>query len=295
MPLSIPSSFPSPFFTAVVPNRIPTNGDTTIEIQGSYFIPEMAVASNGFTTNRVIFDSDNKIFVDITVPEILGKFNLTLDNGAAITIEEAFEVIIKPWTDLRSGSGETLDVGTDVILSADGLTFNRDSNGVYFTIAQQWRSIANFEKYKFTRGSGTNVEILFNNAFRTTYMIGIGKNPRDTSANPQFYQVEYVAYFLSNSTLVATYGAITQQTYGITIPTGGYLKLKFTNDVVAGSAWFLFRVAPTTEDNWDDESELLVSSTIESVFQLSGAELFPVILPSSETSPDNYIVAFRFT
>ena len=279
--------YPAPYVAKVLPKKLQANSTGEIEIEGSFFTPQITLeSSSGVTVDSVRFISDNKITANITTSGI-GTKDLTLNNGLETIVSSAISVVDAPWIDLRE-NGETLTVGSDLILGS-GIQAIRNASGMYFQGARLWRSSAAFEKYKFARGDSKSIEIIFNNA-GVSYMVGVGKNPRNISSSAQYYEAELVLYFSGNR-FNSLFGDRSSFSYQRTLAPGGGLKVKFTDDVKVGSEFFLYQLDSTNPSDWDDESNLVVSDFITSQFRLAGEEIFPFIIPVN--NPNNYITALR--
>ncbi|MDJ0715744.1 MAG: hypothetical protein QNJ54_16185 [Prochloraceae cyanobacterium] len=307
--------FPAPYFSQISTPKIANNINSTLEIEGSFFTPNMTVQSGAFSINSFDFISDNKVILNVSTTSILGQYNILFNNGTQTTATNAIEIVeLGEWIDLRSG-GTPLDLTADVtttgvaqeiIRTSQGMTLVR--NNVNFPQNSLAESLA-FEKYKFKKGNNTTVEIVFYNypgeAIGLNYMVGLGKNPRNLNSTTQFFETELVLYF-DPPDFIGFYGDRTFSSFGsinnITTTYPGYLKVKFTNDLNTEGRdvgqFFLYSL-PTVEDeaDWNDESNLISSGFIFSLgggFAFSGEELFPILLPKSGAQ-NNVITAFRLT
>ena len=279
--------YPAPYVAKVLPKKLQANSLGEIEIEGSFFTPQITLESSaGVTIDSIRFVSDNKITANITTSGI-GTKDLTLSNGLQTIVSSALEVVDAPWIDLRE-NGEILAVGTDLVVG-NSIQVIRNASGMYFQGARLWRSSAAFEKYKFVRGDSKSIEIIFNNA-GVSYMVGVGKNPRNINSSAQYYEAELVLYFSGNR-FNSLFGDRSSFSYQRNLASGGGLKVKFTDDVKVGSEFFLYQLDSTNPIDWDDESNLVVSDSITSQFRLVGEEIFPFIIPVN--NPNNYITALR--
>lgn len=270
------------------------NQNLIVEIEGSYFTPDMTIASDGLTVHNFTFLNDNKIRVDATSINTRGKFDLILNNGQETVIPEAIAVQSAPWVDLRKGSDESFIIGSDLVLSKNVVSISNDADsgrpGMWFRDSKPWKSSAAFEKYKFTRGENKTIEIIFNN-YDKKFMIGVGKNPRNINASSQFYQAELLLYFEKDHIFKGLYGNRNRKDYNTQLDADGWLKVKFTDDVVRGSKWYLYKLDSIEDTNWSDQSNLIISGEVDDRFKLQGEELFPIMLP--DFSWNNYITALR--
>lgn len=278
----------------IVRPRFEVNQNKLIEVEGRHFTPEMSVTSNGLTINSFQYISENKIIINANSLQLTGEFDLNFNNGLQTTLSNAVVVQDSPWIDLRKGSGESFEIGVDLVVTNNviPITNTEASNrpGMWFKNAKTWRSAAAFEKYKFTRGNRRTVEIIFNN-YNRKYMIGIGKNPRKINASNQFYQAELLFYFRDNYRFFGLYGNRNKKAYNLDLEEGGALKAKFTDDITLGSKWFLYKLNSVEFEEWNDESQLIITGEVDDRFKLEGEELFPIMLPQYDWN--NYITAFR--
>ncbi len=282
---SVESSYPAPRVSKVLPPKIATNQFTTVDIYGSFFTPNMTLtASEDLAIQPFQFISDNQIRVTLNGSRT-GLFEMRFNNGKEFIYDGAISVIDNPWIDLRSGNSE-INLTTDIVLS-NNLQVERKSEGIAYKRVRAWRTAAAFERFKFTRGNLASLEIIFNNT-NTGQMIGVGKNPRNVNSSAQYYEAEIVAY-IQNFQLYSIYGNRTRIDYRKPLDRGvSYLKLKFTDDIVSGSNWYLYGL---NSDNWDDESYLIFTDKVSNRFELTGAELFPIVIPRGDSNL--YTVALR--
>ncbi|MDJ0715746.1 MAG: hypothetical protein QNJ54_16195 [Prochloraceae cyanobacterium] len=270
------------------------NQTKTLEIEGSFFTPNMIVESEGLTVDNLQFINENKIILTATSLQETGEFDLKFNNGFETIVTSAILIENAPWVDLRHGSGETFEVGVDLVVSKDVIPITNvpqnNRPGMWFKNAKTWKSSAAFEKYRFVRGTNKTVEIIFNN-YHKKYAIGIGKNPRNINASSQFYQAEVVLYFKNNHVFYGLYGDRNRQNLQRELDKDGWLKVKFTDDVTEGSKWYLYKLDSIEDTNWGDESNLIVSGEIDDRFKLEGEELFPFIIPQYDWN--NYVTALR--
>ena len=87
------------------------------------------------------------------------------------------------------------------------------------------------------------------------------------------------------------YGATTSQYFPQSLTPDKLFKVKFTDDVTAGSSWFLYELLSSDSSDWDDESNLVISGIISNSFDLSGETLMPFMIPRSNAN--NYVVALK--
>ncbi|MDJ0723743.1 MAG: hypothetical protein QNJ38_01365 [Prochloraceae cyanobacterium] len=254
----------------------------------------MTLSCEGLDIHNLTFINDNKVLINATSQSNNGIFDLILNNGQETVLSEAIVIQSAPWIDLRKGSNESFIVGSDLVLSKDVISITNDvasgRPGMWFKNAKPWKSSAAFEKFKFTRGDRKSIEIIFNN-YNKKFMIGVGKNPRKLNNSSQFYQAEVVLYFENNHLFKGLYGDRNRQDYNRQLDSDGWLKVKFTDDVVVGSTWYLYKLDSIDDTNWNNESNLILSGDIDNRFKLNGEELFPIILP--DYSWNNYITALR--
>ena len=296
------SSASSPFVSRIsaktfLPETKPKfeiNQTKTLEIEGSFFTPNMSVESDGLNVTNIRFINENKIIVTATSLQETGLFDLKFNNGTQTTVTDAIVVQNSPWVDLRHGSGESFDLGTDIVVSNNVVPITNvpqnNRPGMWFKNAQTWKDSAAFEKYRFVRGERKTVEIIFNN-YNKRYAIGIGKNPRNINSSSQFYEAEVVLYFKNNYKFYGLYGDRNRLNIERQLEEGGWLKAKFTEDVTVGSNWYLYRLDDIEESNWGNEDNLIVSGQIDDRFKLEGEELFPFIIPQYDWN--NYVTALR--
>lgn len=280
------SDYPPPYIAKVLPKKLQANSTGEIEIEGSFFTRSMTLELISGVVRDVEFISDNKITATITTSGI-GTLDLILNNGQETIGFRALEVIDAPWIDLRQ-NGETLTLDTDLVLGS-GIQAIRNASGMYFQGARLWSSSAAFEKYKFARGDSKSIEIIFNNS-GNSYMVGVGKNPRNINSSAQYYEAELVAYF-SGTRFNSLFGERASLSYQRTLASGGGLKVKFTDDVKVGAEFFLYQLDSTDPSDWDQISNLVVSDFIDSRFRLAGEEIFPFMIPVN--NPNNYVTALR--
>ncbi len=155
------STFPDPFISLIKPTKMNLGKSDEIIIFGSYFTLDTTVAIGGAVIDSITFVSDNEIRLNVTAGNNEGFFNLTINNGREVIVNNAIEIKKSLWIDLRE-NGEVLTTGNQIdrdVRVRNGMGINRNAQGMYFTGNRPWSSWVKWEKYRFERNS--NISSVF--------------------------------------------------------------------------------------------------------------------------------------
>lgn len=135
------SSYPKAFLNNLIPssNRPNTTGDFILE--GAFFTQNMTVVIQGQTINRITFESDNKVIVNVTTGPTEGTFDIILNNGTgAVTFTGAIFIVV----------GDVFEPATADWTKTNPV--NVIKNGVFSTVyGSQGSAVWNNKQLNFTK------------------------------------------------------------------------------------------------------------------------------------------------
>ncbi|WP_300978088.1 IPT/TIG domain-containing protein [Flavobacterium sp.] len=85
---------PAPYMEVLIPDSTLPSTTTNFTIKGAFFTPTMTVSIVGQTINYITFVSDNLIKVNVTTGAAEGSYAVTLNNGLAVTYNNALLIVL---------------------------------------------------------------------------------------------------------------------------------------------------------------------------------------------------------
>lgn len=257
-------------------------------IKGSWFTVTTTVNITGVTINSTVIVDSQTIRVNVTAPNSEGTFNLQVTNeGGTTTLIGAINIINQSWIDLRS-QGDTLVTGTDVRLKT-GLTLARDTDGMYFNGQGPWSSWIKFPIATWQRSEQKTLEMIFTRP-SGFMMLGVGSLSTNENSTQQYSQGETLLYFDSSTNVYGFYGnngnpGTAASQYDPTNVSGGtgIFKLKFENNGEPGSTFTLYELPSSNEVDWDNESNIRMTLTVDSGMTADSPTLVPFIIHNGNT------------
>ena len=235
----------------------------------------VSILNQGFSSLslEILFDQSEQTYtVELIYPEGVVTFTL--------------ESFFSNWVDLRLG-GDTLTIGQATgndIRHRSGMTVQRDTSGMFFTGLNPWASWVKVESLQWQRGQNLTCEWIFTSP-ESFMMVGIGSTATDEANNSQFGQAEVQTYFNSgtnqwglfgNNGNIGSTGFIN---FNTSISTNRVYKVKFEGDGSVGQQYTLFELPSTSDSDWDDESNVLVTRTIGGTLNPNELNIMPFIIP----------------
>lgn len=277
--------YPKPYVNAIAPSRLLDNTSVRIIIDGSFFTPDTTVSIDGAVVNFITFVSSLRLIVAVDTRSDLGGLDLTIDNGEAVTIEDAITVYSKTNSlfDLRAGGTAFSEAAIEV---RDDMSWERTSEGLRFLGRNPFGSWGRFvgddDAWVWNRGSKRDLSWIFTNT--SSFMLGIGSRANNPTSSSQHYQAEITAYFnsaTSFSSLLGNSGLPGRSTI-FSSPVGvfnGVKKVTFTSNGEPGGKLSVYNLPSSNISDWLDESTQLVELTIPDSFAADEEELMPFVIP----------------
>ena len=285
-----PSTYPDPF---IKPFSVRLNHHNTkrVIVRGDFITPDVDVLIDELEVSAVTFVSSRELAFDVTADEIDGFHDVTIVTGSGSrTIENAIEVKLFSWVDLREG-GQTFSDGNEAgndIRYRSGMSIVRDGLGMNFAGANPWGSWVKFESLMFKRGDDKSVTWIMSNP-TSAMMIGIGSDATDENNNAQYYQMETLPYLqnsnkfwgvFGNNGTVGQSGRVQQS---LTISGYAGLKVTITKDGSQGGQVLVYGLDSLDESEWDNLDNLIGTIDLVAPYAPDEENLFPVVIPRPGT------------
>ncbi|MDJ0570270.1 MAG: hypothetical protein QNJ53_14680 [Pleurocapsa sp. MO_192.B19] len=281
--------YPAPSTSKISPLKVALNSNLTLEVEGSFFAPDMTVEVEGCTVTGLEFISDNLIKVDLTVGSTLGLSDLTVNNGQETVVEDALEIFdfAAGTVDFRLG-GSTFN--NSAIRTRFGLAWSRTNDGLSVSKGSisTWGAWVKFvgenDSWVWDRSEKRNLAFIIK---PDQGMIGIGSNELNENSNAQYTQAEILGYFTRSTSFGRFYGNTgtpgqgTTQSATATIPANTLVKFVLEHNGEAGYNYYLYSLPQNaTLSDWYDTSTLLATGQIASSFTADAAEIMPFFIAS---------------
>jgi len=135
------SSFPKAYLNNLIPSSNRPNTTSDFILEGAFFTQNMTVAVQGQTVNRITFESDNKVIVNVTTGSSEGTFDVTLNNGSgAVVFTGAIFIVV----------GDVFEPATADWIKTNPV--NVIKNGVFLTVyGSQGSAVWNNKQFDFTK------------------------------------------------------------------------------------------------------------------------------------------------
>lgn len=265
---------------------ISQNITTNITIYGENFTQSTTVtSSNGLIINSVTYVSNSQIVLNVTTPSVDQTHDLTIDNQlCSITINGFITTQLSTWIDLStSGTGNDPDVQS-------AMTVGRDADGMFFNGTNPWSSWVKFSDDTWSRGANNTLQWIFTRP-TAAMMIGIGSTSTNETSTAQYYQGEVMIYISSSTNVWGFFGnsgspgnaGNFSNTANISGGSGVY-KLVFENDGGVGSNVTLYEIPSIAQQDWDNTSNVIFTTTIAGSLNPQQANIMPFIIPRSAST-----------
>jgi hypothetical protein len=268
-----------PIVDSLSPPKITTRDrGVSVVIKGNLFTESISVSSDDADIYDVKLVDENTVSFGITLGEAVpDKVRLKVGNLYG-SIYIYLDTPRLTWLDLRvdAKADYTVETAKDTKVTPYNL-------GLSYS-GRPWSGWFRVSSLRYPRSVSKTVSFILK-PNGTTFMAGLFSEKQDGKSGAQYYQFEVAVYSNSN-TIRGFYGSDKNHRgkgkTSLSISYKDYfaLKIVLTNNAEAGSAVYFYGLKDL--DDLDNESNLLASESIPSVFTANGETLYPGLVCSSK-------------
>jgi hypothetical protein len=268
-----------PIVDSINPPKITVRDrEASVIIKGNLFTESIRISSDDADIYDVKLVDENTVSLGITLRQTTpDKVKLKVGNLYG-SIYAYLDTPRQAWLDFRADAKANYTVeaakGTKIKSYNLGLSYSGKPWGGWFRISS----------LMYPRSAGRTISFILK-PNGTTFMAGLFSEKQDGNSGTQYYEFETAVYSNSN-TIKGFYGTDKNHSgkgkTNLNISFKDYLAVKIvlTNNAEAGSAVYFYGLKDL--DDLDNESNLLATESIPSVFTANGETLYPGLVCSSK-------------
>lgn len=251
---------------------MPLNAAVTINLEGSFFTPNMVATCDAIPDLTVTFIDDNHITLTGNSTAVINLYDLKLNNGFETTLTDFVELKVIPWIDLRAG-GDTVTPR-----ASNPANITRDADGLGLPGVTGWSRWVVLEEFQWPRSEKKTVTFVMKPV--GAWMVGFFNQGWNETSNAQYLQLEHGFYFNSTTSFWGIYRKNGTANNTTSISGTTLIKCVVTSNGEQGSNYSLYDVSA---GDWNSNSLPIIENEVINLNNNTGSPLIPAIVTNSGT------------